>query len=613
MRLADYITQRCVDAGARHTFLVTGGGAMHLNDAFGRHPDMTPVCFHHEQAAAMAAESYYRINNQLCVLNVTTGPGGINALNGVFGAYVDSQAMIVVSGQVKLETYYKQYPDIKLRQLGDQEVDIVSMARPVVKYIKLLDHADQIKQIMDKAIYLATSGRPGPVWIDVPVDISSKEIDVNTLQGWDGNLEELLNDPAVTENTRLELQSSNHNNLETHYHYIVEKLKTAQRPVLFAGSGIRISNQYNNFIKLIEKLGIPVVTGWNAHDVLPNSSAYYAGRPGTVGDRAGNFAVQNSDLLIVLGSRLNIRQVSYNHKNFASGAYKIQVDIDKAELDKPTLHTDYKIVANLADFIPGFLKHLDNYTKPYVHQQYLEWCQVRVSRYPTVLPEYQHKHNLLNPYLFVNELIEHSDSDACIVTGNGSACVISFQTAKIKSGQRLFTNSGNASMGYDLPAAIGACLANRKQSVICLAGDGSIMMNLQELQTVAGYNLPIKIIILNNNGYLSIKQTQNNYFSDNVFGTGPDNGVSIPDFVQVGTAFGINSYKITNIDEWRSDTIQYALVNHKPVLIEVMLDPDQNFSPKLAAKKLADGSMLAPSLENMSPFLSDEEMSQNKL
>ena len=613
MRLADYVAQRCVAAGARHTFLVTGGGAMHLNDAFGRHPDMTAVCFHHEQAAAIAAESYYRINNQLCVLNVTTGPGGINALNGVFGAYVDSQAMIVVSGQVKLETYYKQYPDLKLRQLGDQEVDIVSMARPVVKYTKLLDNADQVRQVMDKAIFLATSGRPGPVWIDIPVDISSKEIDVNTLQGWDGNITELLNDSGVTENTIVELEQLENNNLEKHYIHLVEKLKSSRRPVLFAGAGIRISNQYDNFIKLTKQLGIPVVTGWNAHDTLPNSSHCYAGRPGTVGDRAGNFTVQNSDLLIVLGSRLNIRQVSYNHKNFANHAYKIHVDIDKAELDKPTLHTDYKIVANLANFIPGFLKHLHDYETPNSHTQYLEWCKERVLKYPTVLPEYQHRDNLLNPYLFVNELLENLDEDTCVVTGNGSACVISFQTANIKSGQRLFTNSGNASMGYDLPAAIGASLAKNNQRVICLAGDGSLMMNLQELQTVVGYNLPIKIIVLNNNGYLSIKQTQNNYFSDNVFGTGPDNGVSMPDFVRLGTAFGISSHKVKKIDEWRSDAVQCALLNNKPVLIEVMLDPDQIFAPKLAAKKLADGSMLAPSLENMSPFLSDEEMKQNKL
>jgi acetolactate synthase-1/2/3 large subunit len=611
MRLADYVAQRCVEAGARHTFLVTGGGAMHLNDAFSRHPDMTPVCFHHEQGAAIAAESYYRINNQLCVLNVTTGPGGINALNGVFGAYVDSCGMLVISGQVKNETYLRNY-DIPMRQLGDQEVDIVSMARPVVKYAVTLQDPKDIREVMDKAIFLAATGRPGPVWIDIPIDMQSAKIAPELIKEWDGNLTTLALDPAVTANTRLELQQT-YNNLEIHLDHILDQLKKSKRPVLFAGAGIRLSNQYENFLKLVSSLGIPTVTGWNAHDALPNFNECYAGRPGTVGDRAGNFTVQNSDLLIVLGSRLNVRQVSYNHKNFASRAYKIHVDIDQTELNKPTLHTDYKIVADLKKFIPKFLGRLSNYVTPNDHIDYLNWCKERVNRYPVVLPEYHHKENQLNPYLFVDELLKNLAEDDCIITGNGSACVISFQTAKIKSGQRLFTNSGNASMGYDLPASIGACLARNKQRVICLAGDGSLMMNIQELQTVLGYKLPIKIIVLNNNGYLSIKQTQQNYFPDNVFGTCPSDGVTLPNFVKLAHAFGLKSYKVENIDQWRSNTIQYAIINNDPVLIEVMLDPEQNFSPKLTAKKLDDGTMLAPSLENMSPFLTDEEMAKNRI
>jgi acetolactate synthase-1/2/3 large subunit len=611
MRLADYVAQRCVEAGARHTFLVTGGGAMHLNDAFSRHPDMTPVCFHHEQGAAIAAESYYRINNQLCVLNVTTGPGGINALNGVFGAYVDSCGMLVISGQVKNETYLRNY-DIPMRQLGDQEVDIVSMARPVVKYAVTLQDPKDIREVMDKAIFLAATGRPGPVWIDIPIDMQSAKIAPELIKEWDGNLTTLALDPAVTANTRLELQQT-YNNLEIHLDHILDQLKKSKRPVLFAGAGIRLSNQYENFLKLVSSLGIPTVTGWNAHDALPNFNECYAGRPGTVGDRAGNFTVQNSDLLIVLGSRLNVRQVSYNHKNFASRAYKIHVDIDQTELNKPTLHTDYKIVADLKKFIPKFLGRLSNYVTPKDHIDDLNWCKERVNRYPVVLPEYHHKENQLNPYLFVDELLKNLAEDDCIITGNGSACVISFQTAKIKSGQRLFTNSGNASMGYDLPASIGACLARNKQRVICLAGDGSLMMNIQELQTVLGYKLPIKIIVLNNNGYLSIKQTQQNYFPDNVFGTCPSDGVTLPNFVKLAHAFGLKSYKVENIDQWRSNTIQYAIINNDPVLIEVMLDPEQNFSPKLTAKKLDDGTMLAPSLENMSPFLTDEEMAKNRI
>ena len=613
MRVADYIAQRCVEAGASHVFLVTGGGAMHLNDAFGRHENLTPVCFHHEQAAAMAAESYFRVSNKLAVLNVTTGPGGINALNGVYGAYVDSLGMLVVSGQVKDETYLKNYP-IPLRQLGDQEVDIVSMAKPVVKYATTLHNPKDIRRVMDYAVFLATNGRPGPVWIDVPVDVSSTQIDPTELEGWDGNIDELLNSPDITANTALELQELRvSHGFDKDIEIIIDKLKSAKRPVLFAGAGVRISGQYENFVKLVDQLGIPVVSGWNAHDVVPNSNPYYAGRPGTVGDRAGNFTVQNADLLIVLGSRLNIRQVSYNHKNFANRAFKIQVDVDRAELDKPTLHTDLKIQADLKEFIPAFLTALDGYSIPKQHTTYLSWCKERVQRYPTVLEEYKHKDTHVNPYAFVSEMIENLKADDVVVTGNGSACVISFQTAVLKEGQRLYTNSGDASMGYDLPAAIGACIAQGGKRIICLAGDGSIMMNLQELQTVVGYNLPVKIVVLNNDGYLSIKQTQHNYFSDNVFGTCPADGVTIPNFVNVAKAFGIDAYRVETIDQWRSADVQDALNDSKPLLIEVMCDPTQVFAPKLVAKKLADGSMLAPSLENMSPFLSDEEMADNRL
>ena len=611
MRVADYIAKRCVEAGATHVFLVTGGGAMHLNDAFGRHQSLTPVCFHHEQAAAMAAESYFRISNRLAVLNVTTGPGGINALNGVYGAYVDSLGMLVISGQVKDETYFKNY-SIPLRQLGDQEVDIVSMSRPVVKYATTLHNAKHIRRVMDYAVFLATNGRPGPVWVDVPVDISSTQIDPTELEGWNGNLDELINNPDVTPNTVAELKELRYSQtFDTEIAIILEKLKTSKRPVLFAGTGVRISRQYANFVRLCDRLGIPVVSGWNSHDVIPNSNPYYAGRPGTVGDRAGNFTVQNADLLIVLGSRLNIRQVSYNHKNFAHRAFKVQVDVDRAELDKPTLHTDLKVHGDLKEFIPALLTALEGYVTPVRHTEFLNWCKECVNRYPTVLPEYQHTDTYVNPYAFVSELIQDLKEDDIIITGNGSASVISFQTAVIKEGQRLYTNSGDASMGYDLPAAIGACIAQGGKRIICLAGDGSIMMNLQELQTVVGYNLPVKVIVLNNDGYLSIKQTQHNYFSDNIFGTCPADGVTIPDFVKVARAFGIDAHRVDNIVDWRSDTVQDALNHSKPLLIEVMCDPAQVFSPKLVAKKLADGSMLAPSLENMSPFLSDEEMVRN--
>lgn len=613
MRVADYIAQRCAEAGARSVFLVTGGGAMHLNDAFGRHPLLTPVCFHHEQAAAMAAEGHYRTSRQLAILNVTTGPGGVNALNGVYGAYVDSIAMLVVSGQVKCETYLRNYPQ-PLRQLGDQEVDIISMARPVCKFATTVQDPLAIRAVMDKAIFLATHGRPGPVWVDVPVDIQSRLVNPCELPAWSQeDYSTLLNDPGLCPNTRAWLEKQPATSFAHEIEVLLSALKTAKRPVLMAGTGIRLSGQQDAFISLAHTLDIPVVTGWNVHDTLTDDNPYYAGRPGTVGDRAGNFTVQNADLLIVLGCRLNIRQVSYNWKSFAAGARKFMVDIDAAELDKPTLSIDHKIHADLADFIPALLERLDGYLAPEVHANYLSWCRDKVLRYPVVDVSQRTPGRPLNPYYFIELLFASLDRNAVVVTGNGSACVMGFQAARLQAGQRLFTNSGNASMGYDLPAAIGACIARDRQPVICLAGDGSLMMNLQELQTIVGYQLPVKIIVLDNAGYHSIRQTQSTYFQDNMFGIGPENGVSLPDFVALAQAMRLPAHRVESAEDWLAERTQALLTAPGPALIDVVVDPTQAFSPKLASRKLQDGSMSTPALDDMSPFLDRDELAANRL
>ncbi len=610
VRVADYIASRCVDAGAKHVFLVTGGGAMHLNDAFGRNRSLSPVCFHHEQAAAMAAESYCRLTNRLAVLNVTTGPGGINSLNGVFGAYVDSIGMLVVSGQVKRETYLRNYP-IHLRQLGDQEVDIVSMARPAVKYATVLQDPLLVREVMDKAIFLASHGRPGPVWVDVPVDVQGSLIDPDSLSPYLVDKSELALDPDVSENTRIELLEVQSGELTIQVKEVVAKLLQSKRPVVFAGMGLRISGMHDDFLTLLDLLKIPTVTGWNAHDVLTNDSNYYAGRPGTVGDRAGNFTVQNADFLLILGSRLNIRQISYNWKSFAPKAWKAMVDVDQAELNKPTLTIDLKICANLQEFIPQLKRALKTYVPPVAHEKYLAWCRERVGRYPTVLQEYYEKQQPIHPYAWMKDLFSKLDKDDVVVTGNGSACVISFQAAELKAGQRLYTNSGNASMGYDLPAAIGASIAQGSKKIICLAGDGSLMMNLQELQTVVGYKLPIKIIVLNNNGYHSIRQTQQAYFADNMFGIGPEDGVTLPSFIKIAQAFNIPAAGVRSMCEWNDPKVQDLFANDGCALIEVHLDSDASFSPKLSSRKLSDGTMVSPSLEDMAPFLSREELAEN--
>jgi len=388
-------------------------------------------------------------------------------------------------------------------------------------------------------------------------------------------------------------------------------LYQAKRPVIYAGTGVRLSGMHDEFLELVERLGVPVVSSFNAYDVLTNDHPQYCGHPGMVGDRAGNFTVQNADFVLILGSRLNIRMISYNYKNFAKNAYKVMVDIDRAELDKPTLNIDLKVHCNLNNFIAEFLEKTTVYVRPETHTEYLNWCRERVAKYDPVLPTYEHKIDSVNPYLFFDNFFDKLDNTDIVVSGNGSASVISGQAGKLKVGQRFYSNSGNASMGYDLPAAIGASVAAGGNKVYCIAGDGSIMMNLQELQTVVGYRLPIKIIIVNNNGYHSIKQTQQAYFSDNVFGTNPKDGVTLPDFVALGVALGIMSHRVDTMDAWNSDMVQMLLKNNEPAIIEVVVDPDQMFAPKLAARKLEDGSMLAPSLEYMSPFLPDAEMEQN--
>ena len=614
IRVADYIAQRSIEYGIKHAFIVTGGGAMHLNDAFTRYKSLTPFFFHHEQGAAMAAESYYRLINKVALLNVTTGPGGINALNGIYGAYMDSLSLLVVSGQVKNETFLKNYK-VNLRQLGDQEVDIISMVKPITKYAVTVKDPNEIKIIMDKAIYFLENGRPGPVWIDVPIDIQGSLIDPLKLKGFDGNKKKLINDSGVSDNTKLELLTKSNLNNKT-FTIIFEKLKKSKRPVILAGTGVNISKTNRQFLQLISKLKVPVVTGWNAHDLISNDNKYYSGRPGTVGDRPGNFTVQNSDLLIILGCRLNIRQISYNWKEFAPKAFKIMVDLDQAELDKPTLQINLKIKSDLKIFIPIFIKKIQNfnYKSIKIHDKYLKWCKERVEKYPVILPEFRNsKNKKINPYIFIDNLFKILNKDDVVVTGNGSACVMSFQAAKIKQGQRLYTNSGSASMGYDLPAAIGAAIARKGKRVICLAGDGSLMMNLQELQTLQGYNLPVKVFILNNGGYVSIKQTQKAYFSDNISGVDLKTGISIPDFTSLGKALNIQSIKINKLSGITTKKFIKMFNDDKPGIFEIIIDPKQGFSPKLTSRKLDDGTMISPSLHDMSPFLSNKELDQNIL
>ncbi len=606
IRVADYIAQRLAELGATHVFLVTGGGAMHLNDAFGRAQGLTYVCCHHEQACAMAADAYARLGGTPAVLNVTTGPGGINALNGVFGAYTDSLPMIVVSGQVRRETIAGNFP-IGLRQLGDQEVDIVRMVGGITKSAITVQDASKIRYEIERAWHLAVTGRPGPTWVDVPIDIQGAFIDPDTLEGFDP-VQEPSAAAVPTEAGVLTGEA-----LRAAARATLAALKAAQRPVILPGSGVRIARCEPIFQRVIAKLGVATPTAFNAHDLVANDHPLFAGRAGTVGDRAGNFAVQNADFVLVLGCRLNIRQISYNWGSFARAAFKVMVDIDRAELEKPTLSLDLPIHADLGGFLEALEAELDSYSPPAAHTDYLAWCQARVARYPTVLPEYWRGENKVNPYCFGQSLFAALDKDDVIVTGDGTACVVTFQSATLKQGQRLFSSSGCASMGYDVPAAIGAWHASKgAKRIICVAGDGSIMMNLQDLQTLSGQGIPAKVFVLNNDGYHSIRQTQQNYFPDNVVGCGPESGVTFPDFQKLGQAFGFTTRRCERHADL-AQAIRETLETPGPQILEVMLDKAQPFAPKLSSRRLEDGRMVTSALEDLAPFLAREELAENML
>lgn len=607
MRVADYIAQRLADAGLTHVFMVTGGGAMHLNDGFGRQKRLTTVCFHHEQGCAMAADGYARLGGKPAILNVTTGPGGINALNGVFGAYTDSLPMIVVSGQVRRETIAGNFP-IGLRQLGDQEVDIVRMVGGITKYAVMVQDAARIRYELELAIHLATSGRPGPVWIDVPIDIQGSQVDPDALEGFDP----ATGKDRIAAITPTEAGALDGEALRQAARQVVGLLRGAERPCILPGTGVRIAGCADLFLDVAERIGAPVATAFNAHDLIANDHPLYAGRPGTVGDRPGNFAVQNADFLLVLGCRLNIRQISYNWGSFARAALVAMVDIDRAELEKPTLSIDLPIHADLTRFLTVLREELAGYEPPKAHAGYVAWCKERVARYPVVLPEYRRNAGYVNHYCFGEALFAAMADDDVVVTGDGTACVVTFQSADIRGTQRLFSNSGSASMGYDVPAAIGAYYANGGKRVISLAGDGSIMMNLQELQTIVGLNLPVKVFVLNNDGYLSIRSTQQNYFADNIVGCGPESGVTFPDFVKLATALGFGTRRISSLDELESG-IAETLAADGPQLCEVMLDREQGFAPKLSSRRLDDGRMVTSPLEDLAPFLPRDELGENML
>lgn len=597
MKVSDYIAQFLVESGIYHVFTVTGGGAMHLNDALGHQSGLKCIYNHHEQACAIAAESYARINNKIAAVCVTTGPGGTNAITGVVGGYLDSIPMLILSGQVRFDTTAR-YSGLKIRALGDQEFDICKAIESMTKYCEMVTEPLKVRYCLEKALYIAQTGRPGPCWLDIPLDVQGAYIETDDLypkyssSEYDSTLP-----PEVTEETVTA---------------IVDKIRQAKRPVIYAGNGIRLSGGFEWFKKVVDKLNVPVITGWNSIDVIYNEHPLYMGRGGIMGDRPGNFAVQNSDLVFTIGSRLSIRQVGYNYKAWAREAFVIANDIDAEELKKHTLHVEMPVWADAKDLLMKLDAVLPE-GRFFNNEEWIEKCRHWKKQYPVVLPKHYTPSSKVNVYAFIYELSKRLNEGQITVVGNGSACVVGSQGYYIKKDQRFIINSAIASMGYDIPASIGAYLADPSQDIINITGDGSIQMNIQELQTVIHHQMPIKIFIINNEGYHSIRQTQKNFFAEPLVGIGGESkDLSFPDMSKLAPAYGFPYFEIKNNDEF--DYAFKKILNVKgPVICEVFVDTEQYFEPKSATKRLEDGTLISAPLEDLAPFLSREELQQNMI
>jgi acetolactate synthase-1/2/3 large subunit len=583
-RISEQIADWLVKQNVTQCFTVTGGGSMFLNVDIGSNTKINTVFMHHEQACAMAAEGYARITNKPALVLTTTGPGAINALNGVYGAFTDSIPMLVISGQVKSDTCMDFVPHflLNLRQLGDQEGPTVELAKKVTKYSILIKKPKDLEIELPKALSIAISGRPGPVWLDIPIDIQN-------------STEQLIFRP-------LDLNIPD-NRLEEELDIIIEKLQNSNKPLILAGTGVRLSGAIDSLKKLVEKHNIPVATAWT-HDLIESNHPLFVGRPGTIGTRAGNFCLQAADLVIVIGSRLNIRQTGYNFKDFAKNAFIVQVDIDISELTKKTTRIHNKVISDAKLFIDKLNLKLQETTLP-SYDHWIKWCKEVNEKFDIGKEHTQQSTKDLNPYIAVKTIFDYLKDDDVIVCGNASACIIPFQIGKLKKQNRMFSNSGSASMGYDLPAALGAACATSSR-IICFAGDGSIMMNLQELQTLKTLQKNVIIFLINNSGYLSIKQTHENFFGK-IIGATPQTGVEFPNFELLSQSFGIKYFEI---DMYNLQTIKEILNNSGPILVNLIVDPAQGFAPRMKAKLDQNGKFLPLQLDDMFPYI-DEQLLTN--
>ena len=591
MNLSDYVFGAVAAAGVKHVFMVPGGGAMHLNLALGRCPGLTVVSNLHEQACAIAAETYGKATNRLGVALVTTGPGGTNAVTGVAGAWLDSTPCLFISGQVKRADLAGS---LGVRNLGVQEVDIVSIVRPITKYAVTILDPVTIRFHLEKAIHLAQSGRPGPVWIDIPLDIQSVEIDPDSMP-------EFVHEPAAA-TTDLEAQVST----------TIDLLNESTRPVLFVGNGVRLGHAEAELFEAIGALGIPVLSTWLAHDIVPDDHPLFIGRPGAVAPRGSNYALQNSDFLLAIGNRLDLVITGYSHENFARAAKKVVVDIDSNELRKLKMPIELRVTADAKAFLSELLRQRSRIRKVESRVPWLARCKEWLARYPVVTTEFRAQKGSVSTYVLADTLSELLAPDDFIVSGSsGAAIEIFLLVYRVSGNQRVFLTSALGAMGYGLPAAIGACLAGDSRRTICVEGDGSLQLNSQELATLVHLKLPVKLFVLNNDGYSSIRTSQKRYFGTTV-GCDPESGLVFPDTVRLATAYGLPTATIHNQDNLAAD-VKAVLDTPGPVVCDVRLLRDEIRAPSLASMRRADGSMVSRPLEDLWPFLDRDELQANML
>ncbi len=586
MKVSDFVIDYISELGVNHIFMLPGGGCMHLVDSVARNKKIKPVCCLHEQSAAIAADGYAQYKNNIGVALVTTGPGGTNAITGVAASWIDSVPVLIISGQVKRSDLMKNRG---VRQTGVQEVDIVSMVKPITKYAVTVMEPNEIKYHLDKAVYLAKNGRPGPVWIDIPLDVQGANIE--------GNLKEF--------NPKEEFSSKMKENIHEKVKQTIELLNNSKRPVILAGCGIRIAKAEEQFRQLIDILGIPVLTTWRFADGIEEVNPLFFGRPGSIASRYANFIQQNSDFILVIGARLDLSQVGYDYKNFAKNARKVIVDIDENEIKKIDTQIDVPIIADAREFLNCILANKD-LIKNFARLEWIRQCEEWKRRYPVILKEYYKTSRFVNTYVFIDILSDLlTPEDNIVPDSSGSASEITYQAFRIKKGQRLINSPGLGSMGFGIPQSIGVCLASRRRT-ICITGDGALQHNIQELETIKRLNLPIKIFVLNNNGYSAIKNTHRRFFEGRLLCCDPSSGLTLPDITKIGKAYGFKTYRIKKQDILKEE-ISKILESEGPVICELMIDPDLQIAPRIMSKTLPDGSMVSGSLEDMWPFLENKE------